>query len=104
MTNAYIVHDLDNWPKIPFRKFTLKNWNFGNGSARNVIIFGLDNSSSSHTDNSENNFLVLGKGKTFGINGSFYVPEKMFSISFSKAKRKFYLSLHYNTDNSSLFF
>ena len=26
-------------------------WNFGNDFARNVIIFGVDNSSSYHTDN-----------------------------------------------------
>ena len=25
-------------------------WSFGNGFARNFIIFGIDNSSSSHTD------------------------------------------------------
>ena len=34
-------------------------WNFGNASARNVVIFGVDNSSSSHTDNRKNGFLVL---------------------------------------------
>ena len=26
-------------------------WNFGNDPVRNVIIFGVDNTSSSHTDN-----------------------------------------------------
>ena len=25
IVNAYIVHDLDTWPKTPFRNFTLKN-------------------------------------------------------------------------------
>ena len=30
-------------------------------------------------------------------------PEKMFSINFTKANRKFCLSLHYNADNSYLF-
>ena len=90
--NAYIVYDLDDWPKIPLRNFTLKNcllgatnilknsdkgkygyngygiavegkssWSFGNDLARNVVIFGVDNSSSSHTDNRKNNFLVLGE-------------------------------------------
>ena len=47
---------------------------FGNYYARNVIIFGADNSSSSHADNLENNF--LGEGDTFGINGGFGVPVK----------------------------
>ena len=51
-------------------------WSFGNDYARNLIIFGVYNSSSSHADNLKNNFLVLGEGDTFGINGSFGAPEK----------------------------
>ena len=39
-------------------------WSFDNGSARNVVIFGVGNSSSSHTDNRKNNFLVLGEDPT----------------------------------------
>ena len=39
---------------------------FGNDFARNVVIFGVDNSSSSHTDNQKNNFLVLDEGLTDG--------------------------------------
>ena len=59
-------------------------WSFGKDYARNVLMFVVDNSSSSHADNLKNNFLVLGEGNTFGINGSFGAPEKKFSISFSK--------------------
>ena len=33
--------------------------------ARNVMIFGVYNTSSSHVDNRKNNFLVLGKGPPF---------------------------------------
>ena len=104
--NVYIAYDLDAWRKIPLRNFTLKNclfgatnivkntdkgkyvysgcgialdgkgeWSFGSGYARNMI-FGVDNSSSSHAVNLKNNFLVLGKGDTFGINGSYGTPEK----------------------------
>ena len=51
----------------------------------------------------KNNFLVLGEGPTYGINGSFGSPEKKFSINFSKASTKFCLSFYYNGDNSSLF-
>ena len=80
-----------------------ENWNFGNDFAGNVIIFGVDNSSSSHTDNRKNNFLVLREGATFDINGKFGASEKRFSINFSKAKAKFCLSLHYNNYNSYLF-
>ena len=63
-----------------------REWNFGNDS-RNFIIFVVDNSSSSHDDNCENNFLVLRAG-TYGINGSFGAPDKKFSINFSKGKTK----------------
>ena len=45
--------------------------------------------SSSHADNLEYNFLILGEGDTF-------------SIHFTKANTKFCLSLHYNADNSYL--
>ena len=39
-------------------------WSFDNDYARNVIIFGVHNSSSSHTNNLQNNFLILGEGDT----------------------------------------
>ena len=42
----------------------------------NAIVFGVDNSSLSHADNHENNFLVLCECPTFEINGSFCSPEK----------------------------
>ena len=64
-------------------------------------VFGVDNSSSSHSDNHKNNFLILGKDPTFGINRSFGAPEKKYD--FSKANTKFNLSLHYNSDNSYFF-
>ena len=34
-------------------------WNFDNDSARNITIFGVDNSSSSHDYSSKNDFSVL---------------------------------------------
>ena len=71
-------------------------WSFGNGFARNVVIFGVGNTSSSYTDNQKNNFLVLGEGPAEGINESIGAAEKRFSTNFSKAKTKFCLSLHYN--------
>ena len=76
---------------------------FCNLFAVSVIVFGVDNISSSHTDNCKNNFLVLGEGLNYGINGSFGSPEKEFLINFTKVKAKFYLSLHYNHDNTYLF-
>ena len=71
-------------------------WSFANYFARNVIISGADNSSSCHTDNGKNNFLMLGEGPTDDA-------EKKFGIDFSKAKTKLCLSLHYNGGNSYLF-
>ena len=51
--------------------------------ARNFIIFGVDNSSSSHSDNFKNNFLILDEGLTYGVNGSLGSPQKKFDITFS---------------------
>ena len=58
-----------------------------------VVTFGVKNSSSSHTENRKNYFLVLSKGPTDDINGSVGTAEKNFSIN-SKAKTIFGLILH----------
>ena len=52
------------------------SWNFGNDFTGNAVIFQTDNSSSSHSESRKNNFLVLGEGPTYGINGSFGSPGK----------------------------
>ena len=79
------------------------SWSFSDDFARNGMIFEADNSSSSHTDNLKNDFLILGEGDTFGINSSFGAPENKFCINFTKTKTKLCLSLHYSADNSYLF-
>ena len=61
---------------------------FCNDLARNVIIFGLDSRSSSHTDKGIINFL-LSEGSTDCINDSTGAAEKKFTICFSKANTKF---------------
>ena len=66
---------------------------FGIDFARNFVVSGVDNSSSSHSDNQKNNFLMLGVGPTYGINGSFGSPEKKSNISFTKENPKCCLSL-----------
>ena len=78
----------------------LGSWSLGNNL---LIIFGVSNSSSSHTDNRKNHFLVLGEAPTDGIDGSIGAAEKKFSINFSNAKTKFCLNLRYNGNNSYLF-
>ena len=45
-------------------------WSFGNGYSKNVVVFGIDNSLSSHVDNQKNYFLVLDDGPLDGINNS----------------------------------
>ena len=39
----------------------------GGGFGQNVIIFGVDMSSSAHIDNKKKDILVLGKGPTQGL-------------------------------------
>ena len=51
-------------------------WSFGNDFAGNIVIFVVENSSSSHSVNGENNFLVLGAGPTKDINDSTGAAEK----------------------------
>ena len=90
--NIYTGYDLNDWPKNPIKNFKFKNClfgagnivknsdkekylysgsgitfdsdNFDNDTARNVLAFGVDNSSSSHSDNRNNDFLILVNGAT----------------------------------------
>ena len=74
----------------------------GDGFGNNVIIFGVDMSSSVHVDNKKKDILILGKGPTQGLEHTL-TAEKMYSINFTVTKKKFCLSLHYNGANSYLF-
>ena len=65
----------------------------GGGFGQNVLIFGVDMSSSSHIDNKKKDILVLGKGPTQGLEHTL-TAEKMYSINFTEKNKKFYLSLH----------
>ena len=66
------------------------SWSFDNDFARNVIIFGVDNSLSCHSNNRQNNFLKLGEAPTYRTNGSFGSSEKNFNINFTKADTIFF--------------
>ena len=55
--------------------------------ARNILIFGADNNSLSHTNNQKRNFLVLGEVPIDGINGTTGAAKE--SINFSKRRTKF---------------
>ena len=55
---------------------------------QNVLIFGLDMSSSSHINNKKKDLLILGKGPTQGLERTL-TAEKMYSINFTVTKKKF---------------
>ena len=56
------------------------------GFGRNIIIFGVDMSSSAHIDNKKRDILVLGKGPAQGLEHTL-TAEKMYSINFTVKKR-----------------
>ena len=72
-------------------------------SGKNVIIFGVDNSSSVHLDSRNKNILVLGEGPTQGLEDATIIVEVKYPINFTKSEKRFGLSLHYNGSNSFLF-
>ena len=80
------------------------NFNFNRTTnAKNVIIFGVDMSSSVHATNRVNNIYVMSKGFIEGINDTTIYAEKLFHSNFTGFGVKFVLSLHYNGDNSYLY-
>ena len=72
------------------------------GTWRNVIIFGVDMSSSAKIDNRKKDILILCKDPTQGLEHTLSA-EEMYSINFTVTKNKPCLSLHYNGANSYLF-
>ena len=72
-----------------------------NGSTgKNVIIFGVDNSSSVHIDDRNKNNLVLGEGPTQGLDIVTITAEVKYRINFTESGNLFVLSLDYNGSNS----
>ena len=63
------------------------SYSIGNEIGRNVIIFGVDMSSSSHIDNKKKDILLLGKGPTQGLEHTL-AAEELYSIIFTKIKYK----------------
>ena len=85
--NFYFVYELAAWPRNCLFEATNKvknsdkekyvysgygitfdsasSWKFDNDFARNVKIFGVDNTSSFHSDNHKNNFLILDESPTY---------------------------------------
>ena len=77
-------------------------FSFGSGTGRNVIIFGVDMSSSPRIDKKKKDILNLDKGSTQRLEHTL-TAEKLYSISFSEYIENVCLSLHYNGASSYLF-
>ena len=73
--------------------------NISNG--KNVLIFGVDESSLVHANNKANNIYFMGDLFVQGINDTTLYAEKIYSQNFTQPSKKFLLSLHYNNDNDS---
>ena len=69
---------------------------------KNVIILGVDMSSSLHIDNMGKDIWIFGKGPTQGLNHTL-TAETQYSINFTRPDIKFCLVLHWNGSNSFLF-
>ena len=80
-------------------EFSLADGSLG----KNVIIFEADMSSPVHIVNKNKDISFLGEGPTQGSDDTTLTAEAQYSINFSRSKRKFCLSLHYNGSNSFLF-
>ena len=78
-------------------------FSFGNGFGRGCIIFGVDMSSSVYVDKKRKDILILGEGRTQGLDGTTLTAEKLYSINFTENNKKFCSSLHYNGADSYLF-
>ena len=64
------------------------NYSFpGGGFGQNIIIFGVDMSSSAHIDNKKKDILILWKGPTQGLEHTL-TAEKMYSINFTVTKKE----------------
>ena len=69
---------------------------------QNLMIFGVDMSSSTKIDSREKDILILVKGPSQGSEHALSA-EKMYSINFTEHNKKSCLSLLYNGANSYLF-
>ena len=69
--------------------FSIPNFDWG----KNAIIFGVGMSSSVYADNKNKDVLILGKGRTQGLDNTTLTAETEYS---QRSQRKFCLRFHYN--------
>ena len=88
ITKVFIWYSQINKTNIQ-RKFICDGWiivfdgtvlnSSGDEFIQNVLIFGVHNSLSRHSENCKSNFLTLNEGPTDNINNKVVEPEKKFS-------------------------
>ena len=78
------------------RDFSFPTGGFG----KNVIMFGVDMSSSAHVENKKKDILILAEGLTQGLDDTTLTVETKYPINFTEHNKKLCLSLHYNRANS----
>ena len=71
--------------------------------SKNVIIFGLDMSSSIHIDKKNKDILTVGEEPTQGLDDTTLTAEAKCPINFIQSGKKSALSVHYNGSNAFLF-
>ena len=69
-------------------------------NGRNVLIFGVHESSLVHSNNKANNIYVMGTDFVQGIYDTTLYADKVYSQNVTQPSKKFVLSLHYNCGNS----
>ena len=74
----------------------------GINNERNVLIFGVHESSLTHTNNKNNNIYVMGDLFVQGINDTTLYAEKVCSQNSTQPNKKIVLSWHYNSNKSYL--
>ena len=62
---------------------------------KNVVIFGVDMSSSVYIDNKNKDTLILGEGPTQGLDDTL-TAEAKYPINFTQSEQKCVLRLHCN--------
>ena len=87
---------------IEFDAHSQFSWSHGE-QVKNLVIFGIDNSSSEYNDNKTKDILVLGVGLTQGLDDTTITAEVKYSINFTRLTRRFVLSLRYYGGNSFFF-
>ena len=98
-----------NTSKYKYKEYGIcfdKGGSFSEGSInneKNVLIFGVHESSLLHSNNKDNNVYVMDKDPVQGIDDTTLYAEKVYSQNFTQPNKKFVLSLHYNYDHSYLF-